>query len=136
MTAYLEMNEYPGKKFMGKVVRTADAIDPATRTLLAEVDVPNKNGRLLPGSYAQLHFSVATTMSRVSIPTNALLFRPEGPRVGVVGSDNRVHLKALMLGRDFGTKIEVLSGLDPNDQIILNPADSLEDGELVHIASQ
>jgi len=127
------LNEYPGQKFTGKVVRTADAIDPATRTLLTEVDVSNKDGGLLPGSYAQVHFAVPVQTIRISVPVNALLFRSEGPRVAVVGPDQKAHLKAVAIGRDFGTKVEILSGLDPNDEIIVNPADSLEDGQQVHV---
>jgi RND family efflux transporter MFP subunit len=133
LPAYIELREYPGQKFAGKVVRTADSIDPATRTLLTEIDVPNPDGRLLPGSYAEVHFAVPVQITRLSIPVNALLFRPEGPRVAVVGSDHKVHLKAISIGRDYGTKVEILGGLDPNDQIVVNPADSLEDGQEVNI---
>ena len=133
MNAYIELNEYPGQKFTGKVVRTADAIDPATRTLLTEVDVSNKDGHLLPGAYAQVHFAVPVQTIRISVPVNALLFRGEGPRVAVVGPDQKAHLKAVTIGRDFGTKVEILGGLDPNDQIIVNPADSLEEGQQVHV---
>jgi RND family efflux transporter MFP subunit len=133
LPAYIELREYPGQKFTGKVVRTADSIDPATRTLLTEIDVPNPDGHLLPGSYAEVHFAVPVQMTRLSIPVNAMLFRPEGPRVAVVGSDHKVHLKAISIGRDYGTKVEILGGLDPNDQIVVNPADSLEDGQEVNI---
>lgn len=133
LPAYIELREYPGQKFNGKVVRTADAIDPTTRTLLTEIDVPNPNGQLLPGSYAEVYFAVPIQISRMSVPVNTVLFRPEGPRVAVVGSDNKVHLKAIIIGRDFGTKIEILGGLDANDQVIMNPADSLEDGEEVNV---
>jgi multidrug efflux system membrane fusion protein len=133
LPAHIELREYPGQKFSGKVVRTADSIDPATRTLLTEIDVPNPDGRLLPGSYAEVHFAVPVQITRLSIPVNAVLFRPEGPRVAVVDSDHRVHLKAISIGRDYGTKVEILGGLDPNDQIVVNPADSLEDGQQVNI---
>jgi RND family efflux transporter MFP subunit len=135
MTAYIELRELPGQKFSGKVVRTADVIDPATRTLLTEVDVPNPNGRLMPGSFAQVHFAVTVQTTRISIPVNAILFRPEGPRVAVVGPDHRVHLKAITIGRDFGLKIEVLGGVEPGDQLVANPADSLEDGQQVNVSS-
>jgi multidrug efflux pump subunit AcrA (membrane-fusion protein) len=87
----------------------------------------------VPGSYAEVHFAVPVQITRLSIPVNAVLFRPEGPRVAVVGSDHRVHLKAISIGRDYGTKVEILGGLDPNDQIVVNPADSLEDGQQVNI---
>ncbi|HEY7402295.1 MAG TPA: efflux RND transporter periplasmic adaptor subunit [Candidatus Angelobacter sp.] len=133
LPAYIELREYPGQKFNGKVVRTADAIDLATRTLLTEIDVPNPGGRLLPGSYAEVHFAVPIQITRMSVPVNTILFRPEGPRVAVVGPDHKVHLKAISIGRDFGTKIEILGGLDANDQIVLNPADSLEEGQEVNI---
>jgi membrane fusion protein, multidrug efflux system len=133
MSAYIELREYPGQKFAGQVVRTADAIDPATRTLLTEIDVPNKKGQLLPGAYAQVRFAVPVTTTRISVPVNALLFRAEGPRVAVVGPDNKVHLRAVIIGRDFGTRVEILGGLDANDQIVVNPADSLEDGQPVNV---
>jgi RND family efflux transporter MFP subunit len=133
LPAYIELREYPGQKFTGKVVRTADSIDPATRTLLTEIDVPNREGHLLPGSYAEVHFDVPVQMTRLSIPVNALLFRPEGPRVAVVGSDHKVHLKAINIGRDYGIKVEILGGLAPNDQIVVNPADSLDEGQEVNI---
>jgi membrane fusion protein, multidrug efflux system len=133
MSAYVELREYPGQKFAGQVVRTADAIDPATRTLLTEIDVPNKKGQLLPGAYAQVRFAVPVSTTRISVPVNALLFRAEGPRVAVVGPDNKVHLRAVIIGRDFGTRVEILGGIDANDQIVVNPADSLEDGQSVNV---
>lgn len=135
MSAYIELREYPGQKFAGKVVRSADAIDMSTRTMLTEVDVPNRDGRLLPGAYAQVHFAVPIQTIRISVPVNALLFRPEGPRVAVVGSDQKIHLAAVIIGRDFGNKIEILGGLKPTDQIVVNPADSLEEGEQVQVKS-
>jgi RND family efflux transporter MFP subunit len=133
MAAYIELAEYPGKKFAGKVVRTADVIDPATRTLLTEVDVPNPDGHLMPGSYAQVHFAVPVQTVRMSVPVNALLFRAEGPRIATVGADNNVHLKPVIIGRDYGTSVEILSGLDPKDQMVVNPADSLQEGQPVKI---
>lgn len=136
MTAYIELDEYPGQKFVGKVVRSADAIDPATRTLLTEVDVDNGNGRLLPGAYAQVHFAIPVPMTRISVPVNVLLFRAEGPRIAVVGPDKKIKLKPVVIGRDFGTKVEILNGLNADDQIVVNPADSLEDGEQVHVKTE
>jgi membrane fusion protein, multidrug efflux system len=131
MPAYIELSEYPGQKFSGTVARTADAIDPATRTMLTEVDIPNHDGKLLPGAYAQVHFAVPVQTSRISVPINALLFRPEGPRVAVVGPDQKVHLAPIIIGRDFGNKVEILNGLRATDQIVVNPADSLEEGQQV-----
>ena len=136
MPAYIQLEEYPGQKFSGKVVRSADAIDPATRTLLTEVDVENHDGRLLPGAYAQVHFAVPTQTVRISVPVNALLFRAEGPRIAVVGPDDKIQLRTVIIGRDFGTKLEILGGLDANDRIVVNPADSLEDGQHVHVQSE
>jgi membrane fusion protein, multidrug efflux system len=133
MPAYLVLNEYPGQKFTGTVARTADAIDPATRTMLTEIDVPNHDGRLLPGAYAQLHFAVPMRTTRISVPVNTLLFRPEGPQVAVVGVDDKVHLTTVTIGRDFGNKVEILGGLHPGDRIVVNPADSLEDGQQVRV---
>jgi RND family efflux transporter MFP subunit len=135
MPAHIELREYPGQKFKGSVVRTADAIDPASRTMLTEVDIPNHDGRLLPGAYAQLHFSVPIQTTHMSIPINALLFRAEGPRVAVVAPDQKVHLAPIIIGRDFGSKIEVLGGLSASDQIVVNPADSLEEGQQVQVKS-
>jgi RND family efflux transporter MFP subunit len=133
LSAYIELREFPGQKFSGSVVRTADAIDPATRTMLTEVDVPNHEGRLMPGAYAQVHFAVPIQTIRISVPVNALLFRPEGPRVAAVGTDQKIHLKAVSIGRDFGNKLEILSGLEMTDHIVVNPPDSLEEGETVQV---
>src|SRR6059036_140160 len=131
--AFLELTQYPGQKFEGKVVRTAESIDPGTRTLLTEVDVPNRNGALLPGGYAQAHLQVKVTGARLAVPVNALLFRSEGLRAVVVDGNHRTHLKPLTIGRDYGTTLEVLQGLDAADWIVLNPADSLDEGQEVHV---
>ncbi|MEO8726303.1 MAG: efflux RND transporter periplasmic adaptor subunit, partial [Acidobacteriaceae bacterium] len=130
--AYLHLDEYPAQRFEGTVMRTSNSIDPASRTLLTEVDVPNRNNKLLPGSFAQVSFDVPVRVERMTVPVNTLLFRPEGPRVAVVGTDNKVSLKAVQIGRDFGNKVEILSGLNASDQIVVNPADSLQDGAEVH----
>jgi RND family efflux transporter MFP subunit len=133
LSAYLELTQYPGQKFQGKVVRTAEAIDPGTRTLLTEVDVPNHDGALLPGGYAQAHLQVKVTGARLVVPVNALLFRSEGLRAVAVDANHRTHLKQLTIGRDYGTTLEVLQGLDASDWIVLNPADSLEEGQEVRV---
>jgi RND family efflux transporter MFP subunit len=127
------LQEFPGQKFVGQVVRTAEAIDPATRTLLTEVDVPNKDGRLLPGSFGEVHFAVGSGVNKVTIPVNAMLFRAEGPRVAVVGSGGKVELRPINIGRDYGTTLEILGGVLPTDQVVVNPADSLEDGQRVNV---
>ncbi len=131
--AYLELAQYPGEKFQGEVVRTAEAIDLATRTLLTEVDVPNKGGLLLPGGYAQVHLQVHLQSERLQVPVNALLFRSEGLRAVVIDANHRVRLQALDIGRDYGTSLEVLNGLKAEDWIVLNPPDSIENGEEVHV---
>jgi RND family efflux transporter MFP subunit len=132
--ATVTLQEFPGEKFAGVVARTAEAIDPATRTLLTEVDVVNQDGRLLPGSFGQVHFAVGANVQKLTVPVNTMLFRAEGPRVAVVGPDHRVELRPLNIGRDYGTSLEVLGGLAVSDQIIVNPPDSLENGQQVNIA--
>jgi RND family efflux transporter MFP subunit len=131
--AFLELTQFPGQKFQGKVVRTAESIDQATRTLLTEVDVPNKAGQLLPGGYAQVHLQVNVKAERLQVPVNSLLFRSEGLRAVVIDSSHRVHLQPLTIGRDYGTTLEVLNGLKADDWIVLNPPDALEDGQQVHV---
>jgi RND family efflux transporter MFP subunit len=131
--AYLGLTQYPGEKYEGKVVRTAESIDTGTRTLLTEVDVPNHAGALLPGGYAQVHLEVRVTGARLQVPVNALLFRSEGLRAVVVDAIHRTRLKPLTIGRDYGTTLEVLQGLNASDWIVLNPADSLEDGQEVRV---
>jgi len=133
LAAYLELTQFPGRKFQGQVVRTAEAIDPGTRTLLTEVDVPNKSGELLPGGYAQVHLNVQIGGTRVQVPVNALLFRSEGLRAVVIDQNHKTRLQALTIGRDFGTSLEVLQGLTPNDWIVINPPDSLEDNQQVNV---
>ena len=131
---FVTLQEFPGQRFVAIVARTAEAIDPATRTLLTEVDVPNKDGRLLPGSFGEVHFAVGNGVNKVTIPVNAMLFRAEGPRVAVVGPDNKVQLRPINIGRDYGTTLEILGGVSPTDKIVVNPADSLEDGQPVNVA--
>jgi RND family efflux transporter MFP subunit len=136
LKACLSLTELAQRKFCGQVVRTANSIDPATRTLLTEVDVPNPSGTLLPGAYAEVHFDVKVTGQRISLPINALLFRPDGTMAAVVGPDNRIFLKKLTIGRDFGNTLEVLQGIDPTDRVVVNPPDALEQGEQVNLAPQ
>ena len=133
--ATVTLQELPGQKFTATVARTAEAIDPGTRTLNTEVDVPNKEGKLLPGSFGQVHFAVVNSVPRITIPVNAMLFRAEGPQAAVVSNDGKVHLRSIVIGRDFGATIEILSGLDANDRIVINPADSLEEGQQVRVAN-
>ena len=131
--AYLELTQFPGQKFDGKVVRTAEAIDLSSRTLLTEVDVSNHRGQLLPGGFAQVHLAVNVTGARMQVPINALLFRAEGMRAVVIDSSHKAHLQPLSIGRDYGTTLEVLQGLNAGDWIVINPADSIEEGQQVNV---
>jgi len=132
MTADLSLAEFPGRKFQGKLVRTAEAINQTTRTLLIEVDVSNPSGALLTGSYTEVHLKIPTQASSLLLPVNTLIFRSEGLHVGVV-KDGRVVLTAVTPGHDFGNQIEIVSGLSPNDQVIVNPPDSIVHGQQVQI---
>src|ERR1700722_10992594 len=130
MTADLSLAEFPGRKFQGKLVRTADDINVTTRTLLIEVDVDNPTGTLLTGSYAEVHLAVPTQASTFLLPVNTLLFRSEGLRVGVVKNGKAV-LTSVTPGHDFGNEIEIVAGLTANDQVIVNPPDSIVSGQAV-----
>jgi membrane fusion protein, multidrug efflux system len=132
--AVVTLQEFPGQKFAGTVVRTADAIDPGTRTLNTEVDVPNHDAKLLPGSFGQVHFATGNAVPTMTVPVNSMLFRAQGPQVAVVGDDGKVHLHSINIGRDFGTTLEILGGVEKTDHIIINPSDSLEEGQQVHVA--
>lgn len=132
MTADLTLAEFPARKFQGRVVRTAHAINVTTRTLLIEVDVDNPTGTLLTGSYAEVHLAVPTQGSTYLIPVNALLFRTEGLRVGIV-RDGKVALATVTPGHDFGNQIEIVAGLKSDDQIIVNPPDSIVQGQAVQV---
>ncbi len=133
--ASLTLPQYPGRKFQGKLTRTSDAVDPATRTLLAEVDVNNASGELLPGSYTEVHLHTANLAAALIVPVSALILEPDGLRVGVVDSNNIAHMVHVTSGRDFGTTVEILSGLKPNQGVIANPPDSLTDGEKVRVVA-
>jgi RND family efflux transporter MFP subunit len=129
------LQEFPGQKFTARIARTAESIDPTTRTLLTEVDVPNKDGRLLPGSFGEVHFAVGSNVNKVTVPVNAMLFRSEGPRLAVVDGNGRIQLRAINIGRDYGTSLEILGGVSAEDQVVINPPDSLEEGQQVNIAA-
>jgi multidrug efflux pump subunit AcrA (membrane-fusion protein) len=114
-------------------VRTAGSIDPASRTLLTEVQVPNPTGELLPGAYATVNFHLKLVEPPLMIPSNTLIFRSNGSQVAVVTPQGTVQLKTVVIGRDLGTSMEVLSGIDSNDAIVLNPPDSIGDGDVVNV---
>jgi multidrug efflux pump subunit AcrA (membrane-fusion protein) len=128
--------EYPEKTFEGTLVRTADAIDPASRTLLVEVDLDNRKGEVMPGALAQVHFKTPPVGPTFVVPTAALIFRREGMRVGTVQNGNGgavAHLVPVTIGQDDGANVQIVSGLGPNDQVIQDPPDSLIEGEKVTI---
>jgi RND family efflux transporter MFP subunit len=136
MEADVTLTEFPGRTFKGSLVRTTQAIDAASRTMLAEVGVDNPTGELLPGAYAQVHLKLRTSNTAVVVPVNTLIFRSEGVQVAVVQPDQRVALKRIVVGRDFGTEVEVVSGLDKGEAVILNPSDSIAAGTQVRIVKE
>ena len=132
-SATLTLDEFPGRSFKGTLVRNANSIDPASRTLLVEVDVDNPRGELLPGAYVFVHLELPKQVASATIPANALLFRAEGLQVGVV-RDGRAQLVPVTIGRDYGTTVEIVAGLQPTDRVIVSPSDSLTSGTRVRIA--
>jgi RND family efflux transporter MFP subunit len=132
--AELTIPELPGRVFAAKVVRTSGAMSADSRTLLTELQVDNSKNEILAGTFAQVRFRDANLNAALTLPSNTLLFRSEGPQVGVVGDNGRVELRNVTLGRDFGSTVEILGGIDRNDKVILNPADSLVSGAVVRIA--
>jgi RND family efflux transporter MFP subunit len=139
VTAELTLTEFPGRHFAGKLVSTAAAIDAATRTLLTEIDVDNSTGVLLPGAYTEVHLKLAASAPSLILPVSAVLFRSEGLRVGVVrhgDKGDKAELVPVTLGKDFGTEVEVVSGLEDGDAVIDSPPDSLTSGEVVRVVGQ
>jgi RND family efflux transporter MFP subunit len=132
LTAQLNLAEFPGRTFTGKLVRTAEAINYTTRTLLVEVDVNNPSGELLSGAYAEVHFKVPGQTSTYIVPVDTLLFRKEGLNVAVV-ENGKAKLMPVVAGHDFGNSIEIVSGLKGNESVIESPPDSIVTGETVHI---
>lgn len=131
-SAQLTLDEYPGRTFHGKLVRNSNSIDFASRTLLTEVDVDNPTGELMPGAYVQVHFHLPADVRAVVVPANALLFRKEGLQVGVVRK-GKAELVEVTPGHDYGDSMEIVSGLQPNDPVIVSPSDSLTNGTPVHM---
>ncbi len=134
LTAQLALSEFPGRLFPGTLIRTANAIDQSTRTLLVEIRVNNPTGTLLSGAYAEVHLKLPTATTAFILPVNALLFRAEGLRVVSVNDNHRTELRAITLGHDFGSEVEVVAGLSGNESIVVNPPDSIVAGEEVRIA--
>jgi RND family efflux transporter MFP subunit len=129
----VDIAERPGHPFAGQIVRNARAIDPATGTMLVEIDLDNKTGEILPGAAVKVHLKMSSGAPTLLLPVSALLFRAEGPRVATVGRDNRAKLVAVSIGRDYGDRVEVISGLVAGAPVIDSPPDSLVDGTQVRV---
>ncbi|MDR8031976.1 efflux RND transporter periplasmic adaptor subunit [Burkholderia cenocepacia] len=134
-SVYLTTPQYPGRRFAAQVARSAGAIDPVTRTLRVEIDVDNRDGALMPGAYAQAHLVVPSAAPALELPVSALLFRPNGVQVATVGANGRTALKTVQIGRDFGTRVEIVAGLAAADRVIDNPGDAITAGEAVKVVS-
>ncbi len=132
--AFFDLAEFPGEKIEGKVAHIAGAIDASTRTLQTEIQVDNKDSRLFPGAFANVHLLLPQKKAPTVVPVNATLFRKEGLQVAVVGNDNVVHLRKVTIGQDFGTTLEVTNGVTRDDRIVVNPSDSLQDGTKVEVS--
>ena len=130
--ANLTFSSFPSADFPAEVVATAGAIDPTTRTLLTQLAVPNSDGKLFPGAYTNVHFQLESDSQSLLVPENVLLFREEGPAVGVVGPEGKVSIREIKINRDLGNTLQV-QGLSESDQLIVNPSDSLADNDLVEI---
>ncbi|MFZ1904008.1 MAG: efflux RND transporter periplasmic adaptor subunit [Steroidobacteraceae bacterium] len=133
MTADLAFTDHPGKHFTAEVASTARALDASSRTLQVELQIDNSRGELFPGSYADVHFMFPANTTTLRVPVNTVLFRAQGLLVAVLDTQGRVRLRHITQGRDFGTQIEVLSGLEPTDRLILNPPDSITDDTRVRV---
>ncbi len=133
--AYLTLSEFPGRQFHGQVVRDANSIDASSRTLLVEVDVKNPTGELLPGSFVSVHLKLPSKVPAVTVPSNTLLFRSEGLRVVRI-TDGKTELVPVIMGRDFGDSVELVSGIKADDQVVVNPSDSVTSGQKVQIVKQ
>lgn len=132
--AVLTFQDMPGREFEATVTRLSGAVDPASRTLQVELQVPNPRGNIFSGSYAQVRFNEIAAANVLTLSGNALLFRAQGMQVAVVDADNNVHLHSITLGRDFGSTVEVLAGLAPTDHVIMNPPDGISEGMTVKLA--
>jgi RND family efflux transporter MFP subunit len=135
LTADITLKEFPGRRFGGTLVRNAQSIDVATRTLLTEIDVDNRKGELLPGSYAEVHLKLPTPATTLRLPVSALIFKSDGLQVAIVKEGNQVAVLPVTAGRDFGTAVEIVDGLSGDEQVIVNPPDSLAPGQTVRIGS-
>ena len=133
---HLALDEFPGRKFLGHVTNTAQAIDPTSRTLMTELQVPNETGELFPGAYALITLQVSDNTGILTIPSNALIFQSEGATVGVVDADGKVEIRRITISLNLGNELEISHGLSATDQVIVNPSDSLANGMTVKITNQ
>lgn len=133
--AIIRVGEFRNREFPGTIVRTADALDPNSRTLLTEIHIPNGRHELRPGMFASVKFEFARTSSAVVAPASVLAFRADGPHIAVVGADGRVHFISVVPGRDYGATIEITSGVSAGDRAVLNPTDDLAEGSHVHVVA-
>ena len=133
--AELRFSEQPGKSYTATTVRTSSALDPTLRTLQVELELDNARHEIFPGAYAEVHFKLPGNAHSLRLPATTMLFRAPGPQVAIVDSDNKIQLKSIVEGRDFGSSIEVLAGLDDGDQVVVNPPDSIINGLFVHVLS-
>jgi RND family efflux transporter MFP subunit len=135
LEAELKFSEQASKGYSATTVRTANALDPNLRTLQVELELDNAQHEVFPGAYAEVHFKMVGSASSVRLPANTVLFRAPGPQVAIVDAQHRIQLKSIVQGRDFGGTIEVLSGLNPDDAVVINPPDSIVDGAAVRVSS-
>jgi RND family efflux transporter MFP subunit len=135
-TVKVGLADHLDEAYEGSIARTARAIDTATRTMQVEIRVPNPKGALIAGSFVQVMLPIKQDGSALIVPTNVLLFRADGPRVAIVDGQGHVHMSRVKLGTDFGSTVAVLSGVGGNDRLVLNPADSLTDGDVVTLQGQ
>ena len=133
--AELRASDRPGRVFQATVVRDAEVIDPAARTLLVELETDNSDGALFAGAYVEVRFNLAVSDRKLILPINAVLFRPDGPIAVTVGADGKIVLKPVQIGLDFGNRVEIISGISADDQIVVNPPDSIAEGRLVRIGA-
>jgi RND family efflux transporter MFP subunit len=135
LAAKILLEEYPGQEFNGKVTRTAGALDPQSRTMQVEVQVPNHDGKLYAGMYGEVKFLLVDQNAPIVVPANAFLFRKEGPQVATIENKDRIHWQNIRVGRDFGDRIEVIDGLKENSKVVMNPTDDLREGIQVEVKS-
>jgi RND family efflux transporter MFP subunit len=135
-TAIIRVGELQGRTFPGKIIRTADVLDPSSRTLLTEVHIPNTSHLLRPGMFSSIQFNLDRSAQPIRAPAGIMMFRADGPNVAVIGPGNKLHFTKVVIGRDYGATVELLSGVNPGDRAVLNPTDDLTEGMTVEVAKK